>query len=82
MYELGSKKANIVVKVVGGGTVLDDKGVFDIGKRNYGVLRKLLWRNNIMIAAEDVRGSKSRTVWLTAQHGGVIVSSQGKEREL
>ena len=60
----------------------DDKGMFNIGKRNYTVMRKMFWKNGIMITAEDVGGSKSRTARLRLADGIVTIRSQGKEFEL
>jgi chemotaxis protein CheD len=82
LYALGSRKQNLVVKVAGGGCLHDDNGTFNIGKRNYTVLRKMFWKNEVMIAAEDVGGSKSRTVRLQVATGRVVISSQGQEEEL
>ncbi|MBN1824777.1 MAG: chemotaxis protein CheD [Candidatus Eisenbacteria bacterium] len=82
MYELGCQKKDMVVKVAGGGALYDDKGTFNIGKRNYTVLRKMFWKNEIIIAAEDVGGAKSRTVRLHVGSGRVVVRSQGKEADL
>jgi chemotaxis protein CheD len=79
MYALGCAKENLIVKVAGGGALYDDKGTFNIGKRNYTILRKLFWKNNIIIAAEDVGGRKSRTARLKVRTGEVIVKSQGEE---
>ena len=82
MYAKGSKKSDIIVKVAGGAKVYDDKGMFDIGKRNYTILRKLFWKNKVMIEAEDVGGSISRTVRLFIADGKVSISSQGLEKFL
>ena len=82
MYAMGCTKENLVVKVAGGGALYDDKGMFNIGKRNYTILRKLFWKNNIIIASEDVGGSKSRTARLRIASGEVIVKSQGEETVL
>ena len=82
MYRMGAKKENLVVKVAGGGKLYDDKGTFDIGRRNYTVLRKMFWKNNIMIEAEDVGGSKSRTARLFVADGRATIHSQGEETEL
>jgi chemotaxis protein CheD len=51
-------------QVCGGSNVMDKSKYFNIGERNYTAVRKILWRNNIMIAGEDVGGTKSRTVKL------------------
>lgn len=82
IFELGCQKDDLVVKVAGGGNLHDDNGYFQIGKRNQVLVRKLLWKNGIMIAAEDVGGQKSRTVRLFVDDGRVTVSSQGLEEEL
>ncbi len=82
MYSHGCDKKSLVVKVTGGGALYDDKGMFNIGQRNYTVLRKLFWKNGVIIAAEDVGGSKSRTARLHIDTGKVTVRSQGEEVEL
>ncbi len=82
MYGLGCKKEDIIVKVAGGGHLYDDNGVFEIGKRNYTVLRRMLWKTNVLVAAEDVGGSKSRTVSIEVSTGRCLVRSAGGEMEL
>ena len=81
-YELGASKKNIVVKVAGGSQLLDDNGTFNIGKRNYVMLRKIFWKNGVLIEAEDVGGSVSRTLRLAVGSGSVTLKSQGKETTL
>ena len=82
MYKHGCDKRDLVVKVAGGGALYDDKGMFNIGQRNYTVLRKLFWKNGVIIKAEDVGGAKSRTARLWVGTGRVTISSQGEEVEL
>jgi len=82
MYALGSQKKDLVVKVAGGGKIYEDKGRFDIGRRNHTILRKLFWKNKVLVASEDVGGSKSRTVSLDVGSGLVLVKSGGEVREL
>jgi chemotaxis protein CheD len=82
MYALGCKKADLVVKVTGGGALYDDKGLFNIGKRNYTMLRKMFWKSSVMIAGEDVGGAKSRTARLHVATGRCTVTSHGEEIEL
>lgn len=81
-YKIGAAKKNIVVKIAGGSSLLDDNGVFNIGKRNYIMLRKIFWKNGILIEAEDVGGSLSRTVRLDVATGRFMVKSRGRETEL
>lgn len=81
-YELGAEKKRMVVKVAGGSQLLDDAGTFNIGKRNYVMLRKIFWKNGVLIDAEDVGGNTSRTVRLKIDTGCVTVRSRGEEVEL
>jgi chemotaxis protein CheD len=76
-YQLGTKKENLIVKAVGGAQILDENGVFNIGKRNYLAMRKIFWRNNVMVAAEHVGGSVNRTVRLEMSTGRVFVKVSG-----
>jgi chemotaxis protein CheD len=82
MYALGCRKQDLVVKVAGGGALYDDKGIFNIGKRNYTVLRKMFWKTNVLVAAEDVGGAKSRTVRLHVATGRCTIASRGEETPL
>jgi len=82
MYGHGCDKRDLVVKVAGGGALYDDKGMFNIGQRNYTILRKLFWKNGVIIKAEDVGGAKSRTAKLHVGTGRVTIRSQGEEVEL
>jgi len=78
-YALGAVKQRLQVKVAGGSSLLDDKGTFNIGKRNYVMLRKIFWKNGILIDAEHVGGSLSRTMKLNIETGRVTLKIQGKE---
>ena len=81
-YGLGATKENVTLKVAGGAQLLDDQGRFKIGERNFGMLRKLLWKNNILIAAHDVGGGISRTMSLEVPTGTVRIKNSGGEKEL
>jgi chemotaxis protein CheD len=82
-YRLGGEKTRMRVKVVGGAQLLDDSGYFNIGKRNYMTLRKILWANNVLIQGEEVGGQVNRTVRLEIGSGKVWVKTSGDgEKEL
>ena len=82
LYKLGAQRQNIIAKVAGAGSPLGKEETFRIGQRNYTILRKFLWKNNILIAKEDVGGSKARTLSLYMKDGRTTVKSEGKEVEL
>lgn len=81
-YELGAQKKRMQVRVAGGSQLLDDNGTFNIGKRNYVMLRKLFWKNGVLIEAEDVGGSVSRTLRMEVATGRVTVRTREGERPL
>ena len=81
MFNHGAQRSRIIAKVAGAAAPIDDKGFFKIGERNYTVLRKVLWKNNILIAAEDIRGTKPRTMTLHMDSGRTMIRSRGKEIE-
>lgn len=81
-YRLGAQKNRIIVKVAGCSQILDEKGLFNIGERNYAVLRKLLWKNNILINAEDIGGMESRTMFLEMDSGKVFIKTNNGRKEL
>lgn len=76
-YKLGAKKQRMKVIVVGGAQVLDQQGFFNIGKRNYMAVKKILWKNNVMIDHEDVGGSSNRTVKLAIASGKIELKVSG-----
>jgi len=82
IFNLGGERKRLVAKVAGAASLLDEKGLFKIGERNYTVLRKVLWKNNILIAGEDVGGTRARTMYLYMATGKTTVKSEGREVEL
>jgi chemotaxis protein CheD len=77
-YKLGAKKQRMKVVVAGGSQVLDQKGFFNIGKRNYMALKKIFFKNNVLIDHENVGGNSNRTVKLTVKNGGIWMKVSGK----
>jgi chemotaxis protein CheD len=82
LFDRGAQRKSLVAKVAGGSQIMDDKGVFNIGERNNTVVRKMLWKNNILISGEDVGGSIPRTMSLDLATGKTILKAGGTEREL
>ncbi len=82
LLQMGAQKQRLVARVAGAARLLDDQNTFKIGERNYIVLRKILWKNNVLIAAEDTGGNKARTLYLYLDTGRTMVKSQGQEVEL
>ena len=82
-YAAGAAKNRLIVKVAGGASIQHNVGSqLDIGKRNYIVLKKLLWKNGVLIKAEDVGGEGARTVSFDLDSGQVLVRSGSESSEL
>ena len=77
-YKLGAKKQRLKVVVVGGSQILDQKGFFNIGKRNETAVRKMFHRNNVIIDYTDVGGVVNRTIKLAVDNGDVWLKVSGK----
>ena len=82
MLSLGADKRRLVAKLAGASKVMDKKDMFRIGERNYVVVRKILWKNDILIAGEDVGGSIPRTMTLYLADGRTTIKTGRQEREL
>jgi chemotaxis protein CheD len=84
-YRLGAVKERMIVKVAGGAHAgaREEDDRFQIGKRNVLALRKLLWKNGVMIHAQDTGGVQtSRTMWLDLATGAVTLKVNGVESPL
>ena len=82
LYALGGQKKQMVVKAAGCGNPLGNNEMFKIGERNYMVLKKLLWKNDVLLATEDVGGTGSRTIHFGLSGGQTIISGNGQKWEL
>lgn len=77
MYEAGAVKSRLLISVAGCANPV--KAItHDIGARNYTIVRKVLWKNGLLIHAEDVGGEKPRTISLNLSNGEINISSLGE----
>lgn len=75
MFEAGARRDRIVARVAGGASMYDDKGMFNIGQKNYTIVRKILWKNSILISGEEIGGTVSRTMYLELETGRTYIRS-------
>jgi chemotaxis protein CheD len=80
--KLGAEKKRLLVTAVGCSSLMDEKVFFQIGERNITVLRKFLWKNNILIDKHDIGGVSSKTVKISVTDGNITVKTRGLERVL
>ena len=76
-YQLGGDKKRMNVYVAGGAEILDQQGFFNIGKRNYMALKKMFFKNKVMISKQDVGGNVNRTVRIEIATGDIYVKTSG-----
>lgn len=81
LIDRGAEKHRLVFKAAGGANMRNDT-LFNTGARNFQELERLLGRNRVKLAAQDVGGTKPRTVFLYMDSGRVVVRSRGEESEL
>jgi len=79
LLDMGANKDRIVASVAGAATLLDTERSFRIGERNYIVLRKILWKNKIPLAAEATGGSVTRTLHFYMDTGRTVVKAPNDE---
>lgn len=82
LYALGAEKYRTRIYVVGGAQIIDDAGVFNIGRRNYDALTTLLHKHNLRIRGEHVGGNLSRSCALDIATGQVRVRAAGDPGEI
>jgi chemotaxis protein CheD len=83
-YKAGASKSRLEVIAAGGACTsgAEDDDYFQIGKRNITILRKLLWKNGVLLKASDLAGTIARTMTLHLGSGLVTVRTGGAVKSL
>ena len=83
-YRYGLEKKRAIVKLVGGAEITGGSQTsFKTGRRNALAAKQILWRNGVMVRAEDIGGNIARTVHLGVHDGRVrIFSGRSEIREI
>ena len=82
MFDRGGVRHRLIAKVAGAARMQEDADGFNVGERNHVVLRKVLWKNSIFIAKEDVGGAVARTMSLDIATGQTFVKAKSVVTEL
>ncbi len=82
LLSMGANKKRMQIRITGGAEMNTGPEGFDIGKRNYLAIRKILWKNGMFIDAEDVGGFSPRNMYMNIAGGAVTVRSNGLEKNL
>ncbi len=82
LSSIGANKKRMQIKIAGAAEMNTGPKGFNIGKRNYLAIRKILWKNGMFIDAEDIGGFSPRNVYMNIADGSVTVRSNGIEKSL
>jgi len=82
MLSMGCRKNSIHVIIAGGASMRNGPSGFEIGKRNYLSIRKCMWKEGLMIHAENVGGNSPRSLYLDIETGRVEMRMNSSMREL
>lgn len=78
----GAEPRRLVLTAAGGAEALTGGRNMAIGRRNHAMLRKVLWKMNLKLDAEDIGGAHARTLGLDLTTGAVEVRSREGDRLL
>jgi chemotaxis protein CheD len=82
-YALGAKKERMIVVVAGGASFnMNEDAELAIGQRNVAMLRKVMWKNGVMLKKHDLGGTEPRNMSLDVKSGEVTVGFGGETRVL
>ncbi|OQA01257.1 MAG: Chemoreceptor glutamine deamidase CheD [Planctomycetes bacterium ADurb.Bin401] len=82
LVSMGVSKKRMRIKIAGGAEMDTGPKGFDIGKRNYLAIRKIMWKNGMFIDGEDVGGSFPRNMYMKIDNGEVTIKANGQEKGL
>jgi len=78
--ELGARKQCMKVIIAGGARILDEKGFFNIGKKNYQAAKQFFAKHHLTATYEDVGGKVNRTITLSIKTGHTMIKAPGKDK--
>ncbi len=82
-YALGAKKERMIVTVAGGASFnMNEDADLAIGQRNIAMLRKVMWKNGVLLKKHELGGSEPRNMSLDVRSGEVTVGFGGETRIL
>lgn len=77
IYALGGEKSRIKVFVAGGSEIMEQEGIFNLGRQNYSALMQILNKNNISIWKQAVGGYSNRTIKMEIASGNIYLKTSG-----
>lgn len=81
MRARGAQPRRMLARAAGGASMVGGRDLFEIGKRNYLALRRILWKSGILLHAEAMGGRNFRSLKLEVASGRLWVQEGGSIRE-
>ncbi len=84
LVEMGARKALLKAKIAGGAQMFSfiSSDTLNIGLRNSAVAKETLKKENIPLLAEDVGGTKGRTIFFSSVDGTVRIQKAGEVSQI
>ena len=79
LVDAGAQQSRLIVCAAGGAEILEGAVTMAIGKRNRTMLRKVLWKMGVALAAEQSGGSIARTMTLVLSTGEIRIKSRDSD---
>ena len=80
MYKMGSVKQDLIIKVFGGGNLL--QGVADIGQRNITFVREFIAREELAFVVENTGGNCVRKLYFSPNTGQVYMKRIDHDQDI
>jgi chemotaxis protein CheD len=84
MRRRGALQPRLTIRVAGGARSREgaETDMFQIGRRNFIMIRKMLWDTGMMLQSHDIGGTESRTVSLVVGNGEMRVKINGSVKTI
>lgn len=82
VFALGGDRSRVKACLAGCAQAVSAGSEFRVGQRNLAVARRVLWKNDIVVKAEDVGDDRPRTMFLDMRTGETTVRSDGTLKRL
>ena len=77
LYALGAEKSRLRVFAAGGAEIMEQEGIFNLGRQNYAALMQILNKDHIPIWKQAVGGYSNRTIKLEIASGNIYLKTSG-----
>lgn len=82
MFAAGARRRRVRAVLAGAASVVSGPSLYRIGERNRLIARRVLWKNEVLVAAEECGGAQARSLFLDLSDGRVRVRTRGVVVEL